>query len=102
MRKKIEKLTSLKEFLPEIIKKLGLWDKLAEKEVIFKWKEIVGENFPYQIQPVDLEKQILYLKVPSAEWKTELNYFKDELINKINEKIGLKVVKDIKIFVLYK
>ncbi|MEO0089027.1 MAG: DUF721 domain-containing protein [candidate division WOR-3 bacterium] len=98
----MEKLISLKEALPEVIKKLGLWDKLIEKKVIFKWKEIVGENFPSQIQPIDLEKKILYLKVPSFEWKTELNYLKEELINKINEKIGLKVVKDIKIFVRYK
>ncbi len=102
MREKVEKLTSLKEFLPVVIKKLGLWDKLVEKEVIFKWKDIVGENFPSQIQPIDLEKKILYLKVPSPEWKTELNYFKNELINKINKKIGLKVVKDIKIIIRHK
>lgn len=102
MKEKVEKLTSLKELLPVVIKKLGLWDKLVEKEVIFRWKDIVGENFLPQIQPINLEKKILYLKVPSAEWKTELNYFKDELINKINKKIGLKVVKDIKIIIGYK
>jgi len=92
-------IISLKEALPQILKKLGLWDKLIEKQVIFKWKEIVGKDFPSQIKPIDLENQILYLKVPSSEWKKELEYLKDELIEKINQKIGTKVVTKIKIFI---
>ncbi|MCS7249330.1 MAG: DUF721 domain-containing protein [candidate division WOR-3 bacterium] len=97
--KKAEKLISLKEALPEVLKKLGLLDKLMEKEIIFKWKEIVGENFPSQIKPINIENKILYLKVPSPEWKAELSYLKDELINKINQKMGVEIVKDIKIFI---
>lgn len=97
----MEKLTSLKEVLPEVLKKLDLLDKLLEKEVIFRWKEIMGEDFPSQIKPIDLVNKILYLKVPSAEWKTELNYLKDELINKINEKMGGKIVEDIKISIYH-
>lgn len=99
--KKVEKLSSLKETLPEVLKKLGLWEKLAEKEIIFKWNKIVGENFPSVVKPIDIKNNILYLQVPSSEWKTELNYLKDELINKINEKIGIKIVKDIKISIHY-
>ncbi|MEO0088025.1 MAG: DUF721 domain-containing protein [candidate division WOR-3 bacterium] len=100
--KKTEKLTSLKEILPEVLRKLGLWEKLIEKEVVFKWKEIVGENFYPRIKPIDVKDNILYLQTPSAEWKTELNYLKEELINKINEKMGFKIIKDIKILIRHK
>jgi predicted nucleic acid-binding Zn ribbon protein len=97
--KRSGEITSLKEVLPQILKKLGLWDTLREKQVIFNWKEIVGPDFPSQIKPLDLENQTLYLKVPSFEWKKELEYLKEELIEKINQKIGTQVVKKIKIFV---
>ncbi|MEG8946687.1 DUF721 domain-containing protein [Rosettibacter firmus] len=43
-----------------------------------------------------VDKQTLYLKVENAVWKSELNFQKKVLINKINKFFGKEVIKTIK------
>ena len=44
----------------------------------------------------NVDKGVLFIKVESATWKQELHMQKNEIINKINKKIGSKAIKEIR------
>ena len=44
-----------------------------------------------------MDKGVLFIKVESATWKQELYMQKNEIINKINKKIGSKAIKEIRL-----
>ncbi len=43
------------------------------------------------------KKHLEHIKVESATWKQELYMQKNEIINKINKKIGSKAIKEIRL-----
>ena len=54
------------------------------------WKKIVGEPIGQATAPIKIENQKLYIKCKNPTWKTELQYQKKELINKISKTTKIK------------
>lgn len=58
-----------------------------------------GKIFPelsLLAKAVKVEKKILYLKVENSVWKSELNFHKNRLIEKINKYFNTDVLKGVK------
>lgn len=83
-----EVIENEKEFenLRQIVKNFDLVDEFKK---IFPELKLIA-------QAVKVDRQILFLKVESAVWKSELNFQKEKVIEKINKHYKTQVIKSIK------
>lgn len=71
--------------------------RLRETEVILKWVELVGEGIARVATPASMKKGLLKVKVENPSWKNELQYLKEEIMNRINARLGGEIVKEIRL-----
>lgn len=79
-----------------VIKDLGFEKKLDQVRIIRVWPEIVGDNIANVAVAERVYEDILYVKVKSATWRTELLFQKRNILERINNKIGKNIIKDIR------
>jgi len=72
--------------LRETVKNYEIVDKF---EIIFPELKLIAKA-------VKIEKQILFLKLENSVWKSELNFRKNLLVDKINKYFNEQVIKTIK------
>lgn len=95
---KSKKLKPLGNFLPEVLEKLGLANRLIEQKAVILWPQAVGKEIKKQTIANRIQAGVLFVSVSSPVWVNELTYLKSNIIKKINELIGQKVVQDIKFY----
>lgn len=76
-------------------REVSLSRKLAEERAIQLWQEIVGTNVSAHTKPINIKDKIFFVKVDSSAWCNELSFFKKEIIKKINEGVGMRIIKDV-------
>jgi len=74
---------------------IGLDAKLHELKILNLWDECVGESISRFSNPVELKKNKLFVKAENAAWRYELSLKKVEIINKLNERLGKKLIREI-------
>ncbi len=79
-----------------LIKDLGFDKKLDQVRIVRAWPEIVGENIANVTEADRVYEDILYVKVKSATWRTELLFQKRKILERIDNKIGKNIIKDIR------
>jgi predicted nucleic acid-binding Zn ribbon protein len=79
-----------------IIKDLGMEKKLDQVRVVRVWSEIVGDNIANIAVADRVFEDILYVKVKSPTWRTELLFQKRNILQRIDAKIGKNIIKDIR------
>ncbi len=84
------------EALKALFKDLGYDKKISQMQVIEKWSDIVGENIANIAQAERVQNNILYVKVKSMTWRTELLFQKKTILEKIKQNVGSDVVRDIR------
>lgn len=82
--------------LRTVIKDLGFEKKIDQVRIVRLWPEIVGENISNIAAAERVYEDILYVKVKSATWRTELLFQKRKILDRIDEKIGKNIIKDIR------
>ncbi|MBN2380124.1 DUF721 domain-containing protein [candidate division WOR-3 bacterium] len=75
---------------------LRFGDKIAEYEAVKIWPEAVGEKIASRCIAIGIKSGILWVVVPNHVWLTEMKALKKKLIERVAERLGRKVVKDIK------
>jgi len=86
--------------LSEVLRNLGVLDRLGEAKVFQLWGDIVGEEIERVTTPLRVEGHKLFIGVENAAWRQELVYSKKELLEKISEIIGSGIIRDINFTVL--
>jgi predicted nucleic acid-binding Zn ribbon protein len=85
------------QLVPEVMKKLGLEQRLRESQAFFLWPEIVGADVARHAQPVSLRSGLLVVSVDHPVWLQELSrYYKPMILQKVQERVGKKAVRDIR------
>jgi len=85
-------------FLDKLLKDLGIEIKVKETQALIYWPEVVGERISQVTEPKGVKEGKLFIKVKGDSWRNELVYYKRDIIFKINEKIGKRVIEDIIFF----
>jgi len=60
------------------------------------WDEVVDPKVRKHTKALKLQRGVLYITAESPVWSQELNFFRQELVDKINNKAGYKAVRDIR------
>jgi hypothetical protein len=60
------------------------------------WDRVVGETLARNAQPAAFKQRILIVHVSSSVWLQELHFRKTEMIERLNQAAGIRVVEDIR------
>lgn len=89
------KTISLAEAIKDYVKEMNFGGKLSEVGVINSWEEIVGKAISSRTTKIYIKDHILYVHLNSSVVRNELLMLRETLKEKLNEKAGSEVVKDI-------
>ena len=90
------KAVSLKDALQDFFRSQGFERKISEAEVLEYWPNAVGGTIAAKTEALKMKEGILTIKVEDAVWRNELVYLRMDFREKINNKIGRELIKDIK------
>lgn len=87
----------ISDIIPKVLREMGLAQKVKEAEIVRDWAIIVGDVVSKHCRPVELNKGFLTVNVDSSPWLNELHRFSKGLIlQKLQERLGKKAVRDIR------
>mgnify|MGYP001338407804 CR=1 FL=1 len=86
----------LKKAIKTAINKAGIENALKQESAVFLWKEVVGRKVAKAAKAEKVDRGTLIVKTDSAVWRQELQMQKEQLIEKINKKIGSEAIKEIR------
>ncbi len=89
-------MESLKNAIKDAVEKTGIDAALKQESAVFLWNDIVGEVVAGVTETTGVEKGVLTVKTSSPTWRQELHMQKNEILDKINKKIGSKAIKEIR------
>ena len=86
----------LKKAIEEAIESTGIKSALSQEAAVVLWGPIVGDAVSSVTKAERVESGTLIVKVETAVWRQELHMQKEEIINKINKKIGTRAIREIR------
>jgi len=89
------KTISLAEALKDYIREMHLDDKLSEVGLINSWEEIVGKAISSRTSKIYIKDHVLFIYLSSSVVRNELMMLRASLRDKLNERAGREVIKDI-------
>jgi predicted nucleic acid-binding Zn ribbon protein len=85
------------ELVPKLMQRLGLRERLHEREVIDAWSRIVGEFIAAHSTPFALRDGILYVRVLQPVLHYELEQVsKIDILRKLKKRFGPKTIRDVR------
>jgi len=94
-RKDQAQVERLGQILDKSLKRLELSGRIEEYGIWPIWNETVGPVVARNAQPEKIRNGTLFVSVTSPTWMNELQYMKQMIAEKLNERIGKEVVKNI-------
>lgn len=89
------KPSHISDIIDNSLTKLSLSARLREYKLHQAWPEIVGPLIAKRTCPLKLIRKTLYVNVSSQTWMTELQYQKNDIIERIKEMVDQELVNDI-------
>jgi predicted nucleic acid-binding Zn ribbon protein len=89
------KTISIAEAVNDYIKEMNLGDKLSEVGVINSWEETVGKAISSRTTKIYIRDHVLYVHLNSSVVRNELLMLREALREKLNQKAGTEVIKEI-------
>jgi len=81
--------------MKDYINEMNFSEKLSEAGVLNSWDEVVGKAISLRTKKIYIRDKVLYVHLSSSVVRNELLMLRQELRNKLNEKAGSEVIKDI-------
>ncbi|MBN1962559.1 MAG: DUF721 domain-containing protein [Deltaproteobacteria bacterium] len=77
--------------------KTGLSDQARRLMISQIWTKAVGKQTARHTEPDGFSRGVLRVKASSAAWQNELTFLKAEIINRLNDVLGKKIVREIRV-----
>jgi predicted nucleic acid-binding Zn ribbon protein len=89
-------LEKIGDIIWDSIEKMGFKPKLLRQSAILCWGEVAGEAIAQKSKALKVEGDTLIVKVYQPAWRQELLFLKNNLLAKIEAKIGKGHISDIR------
>ena len=86
------KVRQIGEILEEFFQRPYIARKIAEGKLPQFWREVVGESIANITDEIRLENNILYVKVSSSVVRNDLFYRRDQLMELLNQRAGMRLI----------
>ena len=87
-------MQKISQLLDEVVTINGIAEAIGESKVYEIWVEAVGEVIGDRAKLLNVEKGTIFIEVNSASWRQEIDAHKSRIIERINELLGSKIIKD--------
>ena len=88
---------SIKDIVLQSLRVNGLETPLLQKRIVDSWQEVVGEMISRYTLNVYIENQTLVVRMSSPALRQELSMRRDYYVELLNNKVGAKVIYNIRI-----
>ena len=88
---------SISDALVACLRENGLEQSVLEVQVEEAWPKVMGDVVTRLTRSVEVRDGVLIVRVNSAALKTQLFENRFELVSKLNEAVGAKVIRDCRI-----
>jgi predicted nucleic acid-binding Zn ribbon protein len=88
---------TMKEAIAQLIKSYRMDDKMLELQLGEIWRELMGKMIASKTTGVYYKNRILAVQVNSAPLRNELMMIRSEILERLNEKLGVKLIDEIQI-----
>ena len=88
---------SIGEALVDYLRESGLEKPVLEVQVEEAWPQVMGTIVTQMTRSVEVKEGVLYVRVSSAALKAQLFENRFELIRRLNETVGVPVLRDCRI-----
>src|SRR5262245_31206764 len=85
----------LGQVLDKSLKRMEISPRLDEYGVWPIWNEVVGATIARNAQPEKIRNGTLFVKVSSPVWMQQLQYMKELIVERLNQRLKNQVVKTI-------
>lgn len=85
---------SLQNLLEAAMADLGLTEKLLEARILLAWDEAAGP-LATRARPLKIRHGKLEVAVASPVWRTQLNFVKQDIVDRLNTLAGKKVIGEL-------
>lgn len=88
-------MDQLGTLLRQAVNLLPQRQELKESLALALWEQAVGEALAKNTKPLRLYRSTLIVIVPSQAWRKELHLMRTEIVTKINENAGFRLIHDV-------
>lgn len=71
--------------------------RLQEGKIWLVWDAVVGPQIAAKAHPVAFRSSTLVVEVTNAPWLQQLNFLKKDIIEKLNSRLGSRLINDIQL-----
>lgn len=86
---------SIKEALEQLLQVYKLRRKFDETSLIAAWPELMGSAIANRTKEIYIRDKKLFLRVESSVIKNELVMMRSQILDKMNERAGARVVEEL-------
>lgn len=97
VEKEIHKARAIGELLADFIHGSELEQPLLERKVLALLPEVLGKTVVQYMGDSEVKNGVLYVHIRSAALRSQLFDVRFDLLRKLNEAAGAKVLKDIRL-----
>jgi predicted nucleic acid-binding Zn ribbon protein len=83
------------DVISEYLHELRIDRKLKEVSLVSQWETMMGRTVALRTNRIYIRNRILYIHVTSSVLKNELLMMRQEIINKLNENAGEKLIEQL-------
>ena len=95
MAKREQPIERVGDVLNHSLKRLDLTPRLDEYGVWPIWNDVVGKAIANNAQPEKIRNGTLFVKVTSPVWLQQLQFMKEMITEKLNQRLKSEIVKTI-------
>lgn len=97
-QRRARKEKSIKDVLQKFFKSVGIEERFEENLTFAYWDSVVGKEIASHTNPEKIVMGTVMVKVDNDVWRNELAFFKHEIIKKLNDRIGKRIIQEIKFY----
>ena len=85
----------IRDLLNEFLQENKLDTKLKERDLIDSWEEFMGKTISRATRKIYIKDGKLFVVISSSVIRNELYMLKQEIVRKLNEKVGEDIITDL-------
>lgn len=86
---------SLSQALQQFLKQSRLKGNIQAMQIEEVWEELMGKTIARYTDSIQIINQTLFISTSVAPLKNELLFQKEKIIQRVNEALGEKVIRDV-------
>jgi len=85
----------ISEVILECLREMRIDRKLKEVQLVTQWESMMGKTVANRTSRIYIKNGILYIHVTSSVLKSELLMMRQEIVDKLNENAGERLIEEI-------